>query len=124
MARLLPKRIVTDWRYLCDDNDTEEKVDVFKWKDSRIEVLETEWLYVVHLVEQTLKKAPYNINKPTWQQYLNQLSYETTGNYCLFDMVSLWIPNELLLGPALSGCADATFNQRATAMCKVKGITL
>lgn len=97
MARLLPEKMTTEH-------------GIPGWKGTGnivTDVLETEWLYVMHLVEQTL-----TIEEK--QHYYDEL--------CLVvnDADSTWIE---------SGCVDmarntalTTFNQRATAMCKVKGI--
>lgn len=64
-------------------------------------ILETEWLYVMHLVEQTLSLQLKQHAYSERNQYVNLLMIEC-GEY---------------------GAVIATFNQRATAMCKVKGIS-
>lgn len=85
-------------------NIFQRKDGTFCWTDRKdpttglcCDVLESEWLYVMHLVEQTMDGAEYD-------------EYE-----------------ELLRDFNLRGDGDgwtvcSTFNQRATAMCKVKNI--
>ena len=93
MARLLPEKVVIRW---------EEKPDYsFMWKDNLQTILETEWLYVMYLIEEQL----------------------TQGQLCAMS-------NELDIMHELDGKPyDASqwkhhksFNQRAAAMCRVKGI--
>jgi len=71
-------------------------------------VINTEWLYVMHLVEQTLDMTgdldePPELRQSEFSMYINYLS---SGAVTEGEVVC------------------ATFNQRATAMCKVKGIEL
>jgi hypothetical protein len=99
MARLLPKKIVA---YTGGDANT------LHWINTDKLILETEWLYVMHLVEQTLDNIgdtsePPELRETEMSQYIWALGSECQTqeeHYC------------------------ATFNQRATAMCKVKGIEL
>lgn len=102
MAKLLPERITADgnyWKGECPEGRGFEPC-----------ILETEWLYVMHLVEQTLSLAEHT----TYCNELYKNSLETRP----------------FLFTALSDLGDiyylitSTFNQRATAMCKVKGIII
>ena len=108
MARLLSEKI----KIVVDDDST-----LFFWTEGKIRsdhyigktgtitpILETEWLYVMHLVEQTLNPTDqYGIN-PTWDAYIENL--------------------QAICEPTKTHGFIATFNQRATAMCKVKGIEI
>lgn len=94
MARLLPEEV-------CIDNHL--SFTRYRWICSDRTILETEWLYVMYLIEEQL----------------------TQGQLCAMS-------NELDIMHELDGKPyDASqwkhhksFNQRATAMCKVKGITV
>ena len=66
------------------------------------EARETEWLYVMQLVEQTLTKEQFT---------------DYTDKLC--DDVACGYPD-----PEIEELISLTFNQRATAMCKVKGIEI
>jgi hypothetical protein len=100
MARLLPEMI-----HITPSAEFGIVSHKFQWLASISggrylgrEIYETEWLYVIHLVEQTL----------TWKQQVNyrkELQRQVTSK-------------------TLSDCVSATFNQRAEAMCKVKGIEI
>ncbi len=86
----------TSWRY-------HSGTYTFLWIDTELydynwqEILETEWLYVMHLIEQTLTDT---------QMYNYFLALCNVREGGVYQMTA------------------ATFNQRATAMCKLKGITL
>lgn len=71
------------------------------WKDItggfNNEVLETEWLYVMHLVEQAFLSTADPEERSRW--FIQMQNSEWCG-------------------------VTATFNQRAEAMCKVKGIEI
>lgn len=75
------------------------------WKETNHEVLETEWLYIMQLVEQRLDNTE-------WDKYQATLHTQAKPMYKLLNDVVRY------------GEISATFNQRATAMCKVKGITV
>jgi hypothetical protein len=65
-------------------------------------ILETEWLYIISLVEQQLsKELKYNMNSER-NRYVYELSQ-----------------NQGSLGACMSD-----FNQRATALARVKGVTI
>ncbi len=90
MAQLLPRKIqVKSLAYKLHFPDEIRDSDKFviKWVDGNT-ILETEWLYVMYLIEQTL-------------------SLQEHGEYVAM----------------LKQDCSATFNQRATAMCELKGIT-
>lgn len=97
MARLLPEKIVIkrqpqfnrEDHFIGDDLKFHWKTGVFPDRGIEPEVLETEWLYVMQLVEQKL-------------DLLNGEMHEYTR--------------------LMNGNFLADFNQRATAMCRVKGI--
>lgn len=72
-----------------------------------VPILETEWLYVMQLVEQTLTEEER-------EQYLDNLCNQLDITNLLCDWSQMC--NYRIL--------HATFNQRARAMCEVKGITL
>jgi len=105
MAKLLPEKI---GRYLCGAlfplskfTDSELKKDGFplRWLDTGNPILETEWLYVMQLVEMEQEGH-------VALSYLWELAQSLNTNVGSFRHVC------------------STFNQRATAMCKVKGIKL
>lgn len=83
----------------------------FEWKNKVwTTILESEWLYVIHLVEQTL-------NGQQWNYYLSELE----NNRDWIPPVWRGLNPSMIVSFAL---AHAGFNQRATAMLKVKGITV
>lgn len=90
MAKLLPTHISI--------RDNEVLGEHFAWKGAppNCSIGETEWLYVMHLVEQTIKDDEELVEK-YW--------------------LALYDATESTRWPY-----DADFNQRATAMCKVKGV--
>jgi len=99
MAKLLPEMITT---MPLDAYGNQ----LFKWSDTNnseypedwFDVTEREWLYVMHLIEQTLT--------------LEQRDAYAMSFYSI-------------IRPLIFHCdCYATFNQRATAMCRVKGINL
>jgi len=114
MARLLPEKV----KIFHNENTTAPAYS-FYWQGEDEErgfepcVLETEWLYVMHLVEQTLTAAQE-------ADYVEELAgtimegvYDATDKHYFHSKLCA---KELIY--------RATFNQRATAMCKVKGITV
>lgn len=98
MARLLPEQVFTKFW-----NSTKEEV-AFLWLDEKKiptrNVLDTEWLYVMQLVEDALKDGP--------DAGAEKYQYA----HALYRVV-----------PKGRQPCCATFNQRARAMCTVKGIT-
>lgn len=73
------------------------------WRESGQQVLETEWLYIVSLAEKTLSQAEcYNYSE------------------ILGPNMGDWKPSL----KAENWPFHATFNQRATALCQTKGITI
>lgn len=129
MAKLLPELI-----YISEEQEygTENKFTNFRWTNTNnsdawedwFEIPEESWLYVMQLVEQKLLKLA---NKG--HEYILWL-WEETGLRKL--------RGELTLSKEYSSPADfrlqidklwelwitATFNQRATAMCQVKGMEI
>lgn len=105
MARLCDKIIHTA--------NAPNEVGNFHWLGTPKEVLDPEWLYVMHLVEQTLSEDDQ-------ESYSHHLSQTVPQNYNagpadeFGDDIMIHRDFDVL---------SATFNQRATAMCKVKGIT-
>lgn len=98
MAKLLPKKIgiLNNGMFVwCEVSNN----GVRRWLDL---ILETEWLYVIHLAEQTLDKK-MSLHQPCER---NRYVYELQ-RYC-----------------GDYGAVIADFNTRATAMCKVKGIAI
>jgi hypothetical protein len=101
MARLLPEKI----GYHTRVEGMTEPMNIY-WMDNSRELLETEWLYVMHLIEEVV--ATYNEQV----QYAKELALICYGGV---DPMPSSLHGVWLL-------QHATFNQRATAMCKVKGI--
>ncbi len=106
MAKLLPKHIVI----------SSIKPDVYIWSDhvqySDAKIRETEWLYVMHLIEQGLT--------PDEQvHYFEQLAGSIMND--AYDGVGYWKQSRLC-SEQLTWLCD--FNQRAEAMCKLKGIEI
>ena len=114
MAELLPNKI---------DCKCYEGLWAFSWncfEDSKAPtykyhpVLETEWLYVMQLIEKSLstrEKAKYAFELlisvfPGWNTHLKELNQNEMSALGYFDYSS------------------ATFDERAAAMCKVKGIKI
>lgn len=103
MAKLLPEKIQID-------------NDWFYWKEgvrdrsATLSILETEWLYVMQLVEQTLSDNEHGL-------YVGFLIDET----CCKEASNEWNRNRIRCDNRRAFCS-ATFNQRATAMLKVKEI--
>ena len=98
IARMLPELI-----WLNTTRDSRGPVHCWKGeKDSLTgqdrEILETEWLYVMQWVEQQMAKEEV----VSFSMALRSV----TGEGCVTDYKMI----------------SATFNQRATAMCRVKGI--
>jgi len=108
MAKLLPEKI---------DLEYDDVQWFFFWKsepevtDNTTQILETEWLYVMHLVEQSL-------NDVEIVQYHSEIMCEIIGR---FSPDQKWLKSQL---PSSKLAVFATFNQRATAMAKVKGIEI
>lgn len=99
MAKLLPEKIRIESKHFGGwDN-------VFIWIETGKEILETEWLYVMHLVEKTL-------------------TYQQMQEYVARLHSKLRTTNMVLTNENQFNCINADFNSKATAMCKVKGITL
>lgn len=95
MAKLLPNVLT-----ISDSN-------TIYWTPNII-LRESEWLYVIHLVEQTLSVEDK-------YEYGKQLAMITLDGEYDEDVFA---PN----GLGYFDVATLTFNQRATAMCKVKNI--
>jgi hypothetical protein len=91
MARLLPDHVSI--------RDNEVLGEHFAWKGAppNDAIGETEWLYVMHLVEQTFLSTADPEERSRW--FIEMQNLEWCG-------------------------VTATFNQRAEAMCRVKGIAL
>jgi hypothetical protein len=105
IAKLLPEKI----KIVPTIGDSPLRYN-FYWVDETNKgnrILETEWLYVMHLVEQELSVVDLD-----WRNYVTMLN-ESVGNTQFNTTWSDWFP-----------VVSATFNQRAEAMCKVKGITV
>jgi len=102
MARLLPAHVSI--------RDNEVLGEHFAWKGAppNDAIRETEWLYVMHLVWLTLDRK----QRVAFSVHLREEVIKSGGHASSF--------NEDII----ACCENATFNQRATAMCKVKGIEL
>lgn len=105
MAKLLPEKLKLSRVHAARE--------LFIWTDfshdrAGHEVLETEWLYVMHLVWLTLDRK----QRVAFSVHLREEVIKSGGHASSF--------NEDII----ACCENATFNQRATAMCKVKGIEL
>lgn len=105
MAKLLPELIEVKYEYGSSNSPT------ISWlnRPQKLVVLETEWLYVMQLVWESLDSRDERIK---YVQALHETviaggGHETSSPY---DIQAC--------------CENATFNQRATAMCRVKGIKL
>lgn len=110
MVRLLPEKLwifqrpgyrpILDYEeaWWLEGDNTEEELEHVRGRP----VLETEWLYVMHLVEQTLESEEHM----NFERELERIVTPAIKTNC-------WS----IRGTQVS----ATFNQRATAMCKVKG---
>lgn len=79
-------------------------------------VVETEWLHIMHLAEEKLEKENgFKSVKNLWRDYICQLMQELNPGVKLWDNEK-WVGSwSHAVNPAF-----ATFNQRATAMRKVK----
>lgn len=104
IARMLPEQLHEI--YPCDDRTMEEVQKANEvswcWNEPRRRVLETEWLYIVSLVEQTLSRKMHIQTNSERNLYVQEL-IKLNGEY---------------------GACMSDFNQRATALCRVKGITI
>lgn len=107
MAKLLPEKIKHEDVYYSPTFDDHLK-DGFFWIETKKEILETEWLYVMQLVEEKLLPAETS-------RYENYLALEVYED----DKDEYWIGG---VKHIKAYCFHATFNQRATAMLKVKQI--
>jgi hypothetical protein len=102
MARLLPEKIRI--------NTTPTEDTWYQWIELPPQdyhertVWETEWLYVMQLVEQSLDES----DKDWYCEQLRQVITHT----------------KMFIHEECKAMLFATFNQRATAMCKVKGIEI
>lgn len=95
MAGLLPDRIVEDEGHFYWLNGKENDCRPIK---------ESEWLYILHLIEEELHS--HKESQDLYLIYLAEVCYRTkhSGQSIEFAM------------------ANATVEQRATAMCEAKGI--
>lgn len=109
MAKLLPDlleiRTVSPCAIGANQKDTYQ---VVWWRGKATALLETEWLYVMHLVEQKLSEQKGELKK-----YLYQL-----------EMTIPVSGSEVRTSREQFKYVTATFNQRATAMCHVEGIDI
>lgn len=111
MARLLPERIKIY-------NNPSTRVTTFFWIEpgSPRSVIETEWLYIVNLVEQGL----HTNDQVDYIRELEQ-SFRREENIYFGEKPEKKFPlNEF----GRFAVVSAIFNQRALAICKVKGIEL
>lgn len=114
VARMLPERLEITQIHRPGFGDTPESIiDIVWWKGCAAAVLETEWLYIVALASKTLVDLER-------RKYAMQLAIllHTDGE---FTPSPIFTRNDF----GWISCFDfinATFNQRATALCKVKGI--
>ena len=107
MARLLPEKI-----HCLPVVGSQSGGFHYYWKDKVNEtVLETEWLYVMHLVEQKLTADQEAV-------YVDELAGQIMSG--VYEDSDERYKNSHLASD--DSCYRATFNQRAAAMCKVKGI--
>src|SRR6478736_4444219 len=85
----------------------------FAWKGAppNHAILETEWLYVMHLVEQKLTADQEAV-------YVDELAGQIMSG--VYEDSDERYKNSHLASD--DSCYRATFNQRAAAMCRVKGI--
>jgi len=111
IAKLLPERIAFRFETLVGENPNSNRTWYFYWTDGPAErqILETEWLYVMSLVEETLTNE-YAIDQYHILLQLITSPEKGTKFYTRTTRVKNLI------------CA--TFNQRAEAMCRVKNIKL
>jgi len=98
MAKLLPNVV----GYHTRVEGMTEPMNIY-WMNNSRELLETEWLYVMHLVEHQLESDEHM----EFERELERIVTPEIRTNC-------WS----IRGTQVS----ATFNQRATAMAKVKGI--
>lgn len=102
MARLLPELIECELENMIEGNPNSNRSWYYYWKNTpaKIQINDTEFLYVVHLVEQSLTDTDYG-------EYMDALADDLITPEVQFPRM-----------------VAATFNQRALAICKVKGIEL
>jgi len=110
MAKLLPQELIVEqdlilWKPTFESTDITDDVS---FEEICIPIKETEWLYVMHLVWLTLDRK----QRVAFSVHLREEVIKSGGHASSF--------NEDII----ACCENATFNQRATAMCKVKGIEL
>lgn len=98
LAKMLPDKI----QWVTHENN---KLDYAKWRNAGAiaDIKETEWLHVCHLIEKSLNESPYLI----FEQKLEKLVRDVFESEHHRDFTT----------------TSATWQLRATALCKVKGIT-
>ena len=106
LAKMLPEKI--EWVVIS----IKSIASFAYWKDNNTQILDTEWLYVSWLVEQTLDAADFEVSPAAiYQETLWLLVNPGTSYERAFDDVGL-----------LKNYTSASWQQRAEALCKVKGI--
>jgi len=98
LAKMLPDKIKIGGSFRTTINGTQE---LHTWK-SGSPIFEAEWLHVCWLMEQTLD-SPQSIH---YSKVLQQDTMTNESNYWPFYF------------------CNASWQQRATALCKVKGISI
>lgn len=104
MAKLLPEKISIG----CYPGTDDEYDDTYYWRPDLEYIREVEWLYVMHLVWLTVDRK----QRVDFSVRLREEVIKSGGHASSF--------NEDII----ACCENATFNQRAAAMRRVKGIEL